>query len=87
MPQWKSLDSAPTDGTIIRVYRGAGEAPDSAYYGIYHPNSPGKLCWRLNYTHQPIGLLVNEALWAPMEYPPDAPESWHGKKSSNTPKV
>ncbi len=67
MSEWEKIDTAPKDGTIIRFYRGNGNAPESVYWGRFHPNSPGKDCWRLNYTNQPIQYISDSAMWKPIE--------------------
>jgi hypothetical protein len=45
---WKPIETAPMDGTIIL---GVWESenyyfPTAVYFGHYHPNSRGNLCWR-----------------------------------------
>jgi hypothetical protein len=48
MTTWQPLDTAPHDGTeILGVY--ACEHyyhPTTVFWGVYHPNAPGRPCWR-----------------------------------------
>lgn len=51
------MSQAPKDGTRILVWwEDSIEERHWAvvFWGKYHPNSPGKDCWRLDYTSQPI---------------------------------
>ena len=45
---WRDIDCAPIDGTKILVCTNHLNlyAPETAYFGAYHPNAKGKEHWR-----------------------------------------
>lgn len=44
---WKLIESAPKDGTLVLVCTSDRHyTPETAYYGTYHPNARGKPQWR-----------------------------------------
>lgn len=55
---WKPIHSAPCDGTSVLVGYGTATLahldPVVGFYGNYHPNSPGKQCWRCSHTRAKI---------------------------------
>lgn len=73
--RWIRLDSAPTDGTRIVLYCGFGYPAVVVFFGIFHPNSPGKPCWRVDYTNQPVHFSGEQARWRPLPEPPTKGES------------
>lgn len=60
---WKPIETAPKDGTEILVCH-EWYQPETAYWGTYHPNSPGKKCWRASRG----GVRILPWYW--MELPP-----------------
>lgn len=63
--------SPPKDGTPILVWMGDWKAnlwmvPQIVVFGVFHPNSPGKPCWR-----NPIGgNKIGEKGWEPRWWMP-----------------
>lgn len=68
---WLPIESAPKDGTwvlvcIDRLYLINGFTPQVAYFGTYHPNTPGAECWRNSQRH----VLAEPTHWRPLPDPP-----------------
>lgn len=62
--EWNTIDSAPTDSTDVLLYIGRkGQPPVVGFFGFYHPNSPGKPCWR---DSQSRSKLHQPAAWVPL---------------------
>ena len=70
---WRSIDTAPKDGTIILACgmyadrSDLGDHPRAVVWKIYHPNAPGKGAWRNHLGHKENFLTH----WMPL---PVAPE-------------
>ena len=77
MSNWQPIESAPKDGTPVLVCRcdyntrdefgWKGRAPFTAYFGNYHPNSPGKGEWRDDSGHKRPHITH----WMPLPDPPN----------------
>jgi hypothetical protein len=75
--KWRGMESAPKDGSPILVCWGEysrkedmilhpWRCPLTAYWGTFHPNSPGKPCWRNSQGEK----LQDMSHWMPLPEPP-----------------
>lgn len=66
---WKTIETAPTDGTVVLVCHKDRHifAPEAAYFGTYHPNSPGKKVWRS--VNSSTKIVVTH--WMPLPQKPE----------------
>lgn len=59
---WKTIDTAPTDGTKVLVCNINHYEPTTASYKTYHPNAQGKKTWR----EGSMGTKINPTHWMPL---------------------
>jgi hypothetical protein len=75
---WQPIETAPKDGTMFIgcIWRGEPwtkqyqqwEAPQTLSWRGYHPNQPGKMCFRLS-----DGKPASATHWQPLPPPPPSP--------------
>lgn len=71
---WKPIETAPKDGTVVLGCHFSygdrndlGAHPRAVRFQAFHPNAPGKACWRNMYGHKEQHLTH----WMPL---PEAPK-------------
>lgn len=55
---WRSIGSAPLDGTLV-LLRWSEDRAEVGYFGVNHPNQQGRACWR---------ATNGNKLWPPVEW-------------------
>jgi len=64
---WKNIENAPKDGTLILVCNEKYYYPTTASWKTYHPNAKGKITWRND-----SGIKIDPTHWMEL---PSAPYS------------
>ena len=66
---WDKIETAPKDGTLILVCNQHPNlyAPESAFWGTYHPNAKGKEHWRAGC----MRTKVYPTHWMELPLPPE----------------
>lgn len=76
MADWQPIETAPKDGSVVlgcypppwHESWSRWRAPQAVYWGVYHPNAPGKMTWRNGADGRPVSVTH----WMPLPEPPVA---------------
>lgn len=79
MSEWRDIESAPKDGTVILAKNDCMEQPVEARWGDYYPSygGPPQVTWTVwrdldEYPCIPRGALLVPTHWMPLPAPPEA---------------